>query len=396
MGIKKKVATAASKGSFEEATAVLEKLSDSSPKIATRQARELTVDAAQDFEAFYEQNKGAKPELKADAPNPLLVITTDAKGIKMRKEGLREATRKKAENTEHKYKKRLAKGEKSQAKRMAQVGAVYDIMSWIRTPDDIHKDLRPVRGESKKRPRPDNKRVWSSVQCEVGEFIAQIFEEARLRDPGQERSWVALVDGCPRQISHLKSEAKRLGVEMPIVLDIIHVIEYLWKAASCFFEEGDSGKEAWVTERYMSILAGNVSQVAAGIRRSATLRKIPEESREAVDECCTYLLNHKEYMRYDEYLAKGYPIATGVIEGACRHLIMDRMDLTGARWLLPVAEAVLKMRAIYSSGDSEAYWDFHFKQEQKRNHESRYAGGIIPSLKTPGESSGPSHLRLVK
>lgn len=106
-----------------------------------------------------------------------------------------------------------------------------------------------------------------------------------------------------------------------------------------------------------------------------------------------YLLKHKRHLRYDEYLAKGYPIATGVIEGACRHLLVDRLDITGARWGLLGAEAVIKLRALRSSGDFEEYWSFHESQEHRRNHASKYAGGRTPKVHDPLCSR---HIHLVQ
>ncbi|MGH8526081.1 MAG: hypothetical protein ACREXY_18325 [Gammaproteobacteria bacterium] len=125
-------------------------------------------------------------------------------------------------------------------------------------------------------------------------------------------------------------------------------------------------------ERALQILHAKASDVAAGMRRSATLRGLRRQTREGVDACADYLLKYRHMLRYDAYLAHGLPIATGVIEGACRHLIKDRMDITGARWGLESAEAILKLRSLRSSGDFEAYWAFHKTHELKRNHTSRY------------------------
>ena len=121
-------------------------------------------------------------------------------------------------------------------------------------------------------------------------------------------------------------------------------------------------------ERALDILKGKSSDVAGGMRRSATLRELAAEDREAVDDCADYLLKYRDLLRYDAYLAAGFPIATGVIEGACRHLVKDRMDITGARWRLKSAEAVLQLRSLHSSGDEDAYWEFHKAQALKRNH----------------------------
>ena len=127
--------------------------------------------------------------------------------------------------------------------------------------------------------------------------------------------------------------------------------------------------------------------MAAGIRRSATRRKLTPDNRENVDQCADYLLNHASYLHYDECLAAGFPIATGVIEGACRHLVSDRMDLTGARWSLAGAEAVLRLRALRSSGDFDA--GASTSGEYERNHASRYADGKVVPVKG-------RHLKRVK
>lgn len=202
--------------------------------------------------------------------------------------------------------------------------------------------------------------------------------------------------GCLTQLRLLKEQAARSGVVLTIVLDLIHVLEYLWKAAFVFHKEGSEQAETWVTERLVRLLHGNSGHLAAGIRRSATLRNLSSEQRLPADRCADYLLKYAEYLRYDQYLEAGLPIATGVIEGACRHLIKDRMDLTGARWSLAGAEAVLRLRSLRSSGDFEEYWRFHIQQEMERNHVARYAGRIPFRQGQHGTESGRStDLRLV-
>ena len=106
------------------------------------------------------------------------------------------------------------------------------------------------------------------------------------------------------------------------------------------------------------------------MRRSATRKGISQEARAPVDKCADYLLKNKERFDYATALANGWPIATGIIEGACRHLVKDRMDLTGARWSLDGAEAVLRLRSLRASGDFEDYMAFHHRQERQRNYTS--------------------------
>jgi len=190
-----------------------------------------------------------------------------------------------------------------------------------------------------------------------------------------------MVDGNRDQIRIGKRLARQYGVDLLIIVDFIHVLEYVWKAAWSFFDKGDAQAEVWVRERANRVLHGKSSTVAAGIRRAATLRKLDKKKRKGADACADYLLAKKEMLRYDQYLALGTPIATGVIEGACRHLVNDRLGITGARWGLVGAEAVLKLRALRSSGDFDAYWDFHRRQEWERNHRSKYADGQLVDLR---------------
>jgi hypothetical protein len=132
-----------------------------------------------------------------------------------------------------------------------------------------------------------------------------------------------------------------------------------------------------VDERLFRLLCGGVSDVAAGMRRSATKRGLTAAQRQPIDRCANYLLRLKGHLRYDRYLAAGFPIATGVIEGACRYLVKDRMDITGARWTVAGAEAVLRLRALRASGDFEEYWAFHEACHHKATHLDRYADAII-------------------
>ncbi len=209
-----------------------------------------------------------------------------------------------------------------------------------------------------------SKRVWASVEREAEAVIEEAFQEAIKRDPDQQRSWLILIDGLPHQIKLINRVKKRMNLKATIVMDFIHVLEYLWKSAWCFFDKGDPAVEEWIAVRALKILKGGCVQVARGMRQSATLRKL--KNRDGVDKCAHYLLNNKQRLQYDQALKSGYPIATGVIEGACRHLINDRLDVTGSRWSLQGAEAILKLRSLKSSGDFDAYWLFHKQQSRER------------------------------
>ncbi|MDA8040073.1 MAG: ISKra4 family transposase, partial [Actinomycetota bacterium] len=136
--------------------------------------------------------------------------------------------------------------------------------------------------------------------------------------------------------------------------------------------------EDWVRDRALSVLEGHAREVASGIYRRATAEGLATSKRKKADETARYLKNKAPYLGYPTALASGWPIATGIIEGAVRHVVRDRMDVTGARWSVDGAEAVLKLRAVRANGDFDDYWRFHLDHERHRVHESRYDRGIIP------------------
>lgn len=367
-GLKKQVVHEVTGRSFDGSVAAIDRTTGG--HVPKRQVENIAVEVAQHFDEFY-NGRAAKSQEKTD---DLLIMTTDAKGIRMRKEALREATRKAAAKKE-KHKARLSKGEKSNSKRMAQVGAVYTVGKHVRRPQDIMrtKDEKVVD----LRPKTRNKRVLASVARDPGNVINDLFEEAKHRDPEMKRDWCMLVDGSKSQLDSVQSCIRlHRAAHTIVILDFVHVLEYLWKASYCFHSEGSKEAAAWVNERALLILQGKSSSVAAGMRRSATMRGLKKgkkgSKRKSVDTCADYLLKYAEFLRYDEYLSKGYPIATGVIEGACRHLVKDRMDITGARWGLSRAEAVLKLRSLDSSGDLAEYFEFYKAKSQVKNHASRY------------------------
>jgi hypothetical protein len=343
-------------------------------EVPKRQVEELTMRAARDFTAFY-----ATRAVVAEDTTALLVFGFNGKGVVMRREDLREKTRKKAETSKYKLETRLTKGEKRHRKRTAQVATVYTVDRWVRTPMDILHDLRSVRPVATPRPRPVNKRVWASLEVEPKEVIDEAFADGLRRDPERKRCWVVQVDGNSEQLRQVRKAVKEVGVDVTIILDLIHVLEYFWKAAHCFHKEGTPALERWVNLRLLALLEGRAAGAfAKDLRRWATRRKLGKKKRKVVTNCIRYLINNRKLLHYDRALAAGLPLATGAIEGACRYLLQDRLDITGARWSLRGAEAVLKLRALRSSGDFDEYWAFHVAQERARNHEARYAGQQVP------------------
>jgi hypothetical protein len=388
-GVREMVAKEVARASFDE---VVELVRDySGAQIAKRQVEELVVRAAHDFDAFYEQR-----QIETAGSGDLLVISTDGKGIVVRHQDLREATRLAAERSAHKLETRLTPGEKHNRKRMAQVATVYTVARWVRTAADVVHPLRDKAVDAK-RPAPRNKRVWASVEKHPRRIIREAFEDALRRDPQQRRRWVVLVDGEPKQLRAVKAEVRRLGVEMTILVDLVHVLEYIWKAARALFGESCSEAEEWVSYRLLALLTGSSGgDLARTIRWWAKKRaaNLDDAARRAIAKACGYLADRTRtrLMHYEEALRAGLPISTGVVEGACRYLVKDRMDRTGARWSLIGADSVLRLRALRASGDFDEYWSFHLAREHERNHGSCYANGVVPNP-LPG---GNRYLRLVK
>lgn len=392
--LQRRIGIAVAKGSYDEAVATIAEMNG--VKVGKRQAEEAAIEAARDFDLFYETQR-AQTVRQVKATSEILALQMDGKGIRMLQADLREQTRQEAEKRTPRLDHRRSKGEKSHTKRMSTVASIYTIAPFVRVPEDIVRELKPKNEPLPARPRPEDKRVWASLEHSPETIVGQMFEEAKRRDPKQTKQWVAVVDGNKTQIKLLEATAAKEGRQVTIILDLIHVLEYLWDAAWAFHEEGDPNAEVWVQERLVDILLGNSSHVAAGIRRSATLRELSAKDREPVDSCADYLINYRKFLHYDQYLAAGYPIATGVIEGACRYLVKDRMDITGARWSLIGAESVLKLRSLLASDDFDEYWEFHLRQEYQRNHANHYADGNVPKPISPLEpKKRGSHLRRVK
>ena len=367
LGLRRMLGNEVAKNSFEESIASVKERTHL--EIPKRQAEELSQKAAVDFDRFYE-DRVLSPGVQASLESqPILVLTTDGKGIVMRQEDLREATRKSAQKACATEGKKSSQKERGHAKRMAQVASLYGVGRNIRSPEQV---IGRAEKSTEQLPRPVGKRVWASVEKNQAAVIEDLFSEAEARDPHHKMDWVVLVDGQLSQLQRIEAEAEMRKAKITVIIDIMHVIEYLWRAGHCFFEEKDPEKKKWVMNHLLSILRGEAKLAAAGMRRSATFRGMTKKERAPIDRCATYLHNNAPYLRYDHSLKQGHPIATGVIEGACRHLVKDRMDITGARWRLKGAEATLKLRSLHVSGDLEDYWEFHYEQEQIRNHESKY------------------------
>ena len=336
------------KESFHEAVADLRQLLGVAP--SERAAEQISRRMAEHAESFV--GRCVPP---ADEEAELLVATADGKGVPMRRpltERVRSGPRR-------------GKGEKANKKQMAYVGAVYTVERFRRTAADVVDEL--ARKESAtNRPSPQHKQVWAEMtrvlEGEACSGRQRLFVEMAVachqRDPQRRKTLVCLMDGE----AALWAVAGEWLPRAVGVLDLFHVLERLWQAAYCLHPEKSRSAEQFVTHRLQMLLEGKVGWVIGGLKR---LRDgLAGEKRRTMTTVIGYYENNRQHMRYDEYLAAGYPIGSGVAEGACRHLVKDRMEQTGMRWTVSGAQAMLYLRAHYLNGRWEEYVNYHIETEQ--------------------------------
>jgi hypothetical protein len=354
-------------GSYEQAQLWLQDLTGVS--VGKQQLEQILAEAARDAPGFYP----SRPAVACPAGLPL-AISADGKGVAMRPGARRAETARKARDRAKAFGKRLGTGEKAGDKRIAETGAVFDVQ-----PPDEPRTPEQILGRAPGQPAPGGPRAvnrWYTAEITASRAgtIAAVFDQAERRDLGHTRPWIALVDGDRHQIEVIRAQAAARGITVTILVDFIHVLEYLWKAAWCFCPPRDPAAEDWVTTQALDILHGRVPEVISRIQALAAADppKPGSEHDKIIARTLSYLTAKQPWMDYPRALAEGWPIATGVIEGACRHLVQDRMGITGARWSLPGAQAMLWLRAIRANGDLNQYWNWHITQEHQRNHLIRY------------------------
>ena len=287
----------------------------------------------------------------------------------------RQAQRREAEDARRKHARnassRHADGTKQRKskKQMAYVGAVYTIARFRRTTDDVLDEMaRSAR--AKDRPQPQHKRVWAEMTrilhgepCSGREWLfCSLAWQCQQRDARREKTLICLLDG-----EHSLWDMQRYWFKRAVgILDIFHVSERVWEVAHCFHKRGGDAARSFATHHLRMILDGKVRYVVRNFRSKLSEAKLSKEKRETIQAAITYFQNNSDHMHYDQYLAAGYPIGSGVAEGACRHLVKDRMELTGMRWERPGAQAMLHLRAVYLNGDWNNFVKFRIQTEQSR------------------------------
>jgi hypothetical protein len=314
---------------------------------------------------FHESQPPVKPSEEAE----LLVVTEDNKGVPM--------VRPPEEKPVGAHRK---KGEKANKKQMACIGCVYSVDPHLRTPEELVATLfrDPDRPQSKP-PAAKQKRYWAELTRLIDDVVVrgQDMVFAHLSDELKQRRRTGqiLVHLCDGQKSLEKDRQIYLPTDANTVdiLDLMHVISRLWQAAHSFYAEGTKEASAFVRERLLQVLNGETASVVHGLRYLGTVRGLKGANRQRLHKACNFLKANEHRMRYDEYLKAGYPIATGVIEGACRHVIKDRMERAGMRWRVPGAQAMLHLRAVSSSGDWESFQKFRVNSENQRLYPNKRA-----------------------
>ena len=335
---------------YDEVIAHMTRLFGFSPYKHTVEA--LAEDAACDVQSFYEIQPPVSPETEAE----ILVTAIDGKGVPMVKD----------EPAEHKV--RLARGEKLGHKKEATVSAVYTIQPYERTAEEIVSEVRN-KETAAKRPRPQNKRVRATLDGKQA-MMQWVAEEAERRDPDHTKPHVCLMDGSKGLWTQARAELKGFT----FILDLFHALEYLWKVAYVFHAENSPEAEDFVRQRLRMLLEGKVGYVIGGMRQMLTKHKnLHKAQRDIILKTIAYYESNRKVMLYDAYIAAGYPIGSGAVEAACRHLVKDRMEGSGMRWTVPGAEAVLQLRALYLNGDWDAYWQHHMQCEYERRFDSAAA-----------------------
>jgi hypothetical protein len=320
----------------------------------------VAKEAPEDYEGFYAQ----RPMPQKDPEGELLVVSFDGKGVPMIKA---EAVKLKA---------KLGTGEKRQRKKEALVGVSYTVDAKPRAPEALAELLvdpeaararRQREGTRDEAPHAQQVRRVASLVRTKQAVMELIKADAERRDPQHRKPLVILLDGALCLWS-LAPKLFKQWKHVTCVLDIMHVVSYLWTAANALFQEGSQDGTRWVRVKLTEILRGRVGYVIGGLRQLLTKRQLRKAVRQTLAKVITFLHNHRRWMQYDVYLAAGLPVGTGVVESACGSVVKHRMEGEGKRWSLAGAEAILALRSLKKSHDNDLrdYWWFRTRQLQFR------------------------------
>ncbi len=351
-------------GGFGQAQDVIE--ARTGVRIGRAQLTGLAEDLAAWTDDFYDERARDAEEGLPDTD--VVMMQADGKGIALRPEH-----RKGAGNADTAH---------PGIKKMAEIVAVADFTPAAREPEDIAAP--PARRKAHPGPEARDKWVSASITGSIEDMIAAAFDEADRRDPQRVRQRVFLADGNKQQITAIEAQAAGRGLKVPVLIDYIHVSGYLGKAAAALHPDDPVAAGQWADGQRLRVLHGRAKAVAATLASAAAKARSSPRTRHldltGMDRAVTYLTNNHKHMRYDKALEKGWPIATGMIEGACRFVIQDRFGITGARWSPDGAETILKLRAVVVNGDLGDYMNYYKERYRSEHHLSRYDPATIEDL----------------
>ncbi len=336
-------------------------------RIGHAQLSGIARDLAAWTDDFYEERSRDAEEEEQPASD-VIMMQGDGKGIAMRPEHRRNAGKQ--------------DGTRPGIKKMAEIVAVADFTPAVREPEDIAAP--PARRKAHPGPEARDKWVSASVTESIEDMIAAAFGEADRRDPERVRQRVFLVDGNKQQLAAIAACAEERGMKVPVLIDYIHVSGYIGKAAAALHPGDPVAAGQWADGQLLRVLHGRAKAVAATLASVAAKTRANPRKRHLdltdLDRAVTYLNNNQQHMKYDKALEKGWPVATGMIEGACRFVIEDRFGITGARWSPGGAEDILKIRAVVVNGDLDDYMRYYKQRYRGEHHLARYDEDTIEEL----------------
>lgn len=312
--------------------------------LSTRVVQTNLGEDAAEVSAYYAQ----KPAPLASSEAEILVIQADGKGVPMILEATKPA------------KVRLGKGEKHGRKKEAMVTSAYTIEAFIRTPAQVVASYYDKISLSKPS-KPQNKHLWATLDGKDA-ALSRLAAQVQARRDSHIQHTIALCDGC----QPLQTRMAQYFPDFIQILDFIHANEYLWKVANALCGETNDQRFAWMRAHTLQLLSGQTRQLIAEFRTLETQPKLSKHKRTQLLQTANYFERNLPYMDYPMYLSKGWPIASGVIEGACRHFVKDRCELSGMRWHQSGAENLLRLRAVAENDDWEPYHTYRKQQRHTR------------------------------
>jgi hypothetical protein len=315
-------------------------------KMPIRSLERIVEDVCSEVDRFYEDK--AAPQAIPQAP--VTVATVDKKGVIIRKPHGAQACPKPSS----------ADPDKPGKKKMATVISTYVTPRHVRTAEEVLKEVSD-QGSPGSRPKPRNKLTWGSLTDGVEKAVIRLKKAVDQRLP-QGNELVCILDG-ERSLWALVCAYFPAAF---FVLDVFHVLEHLGKAALLFHDEHSPQAREFVTERLRMLLQGKAGRMIGGLKQMLTKHELSNAARHSLNQVIGYLERNRKHLRYEICLARGYPIGSGVIEGACRNLINDRLELTGMSWTLQGAESVMRLRAVQINKDWDCFWKHRRESERHR------------------------------